>query len=245
MTRREYTDRVLSGLRRLTGPEREAVRAELDAHMEDHICGLLDLGYDEALAEERTMQRMGDPAEVSRELNKQYPLRWLILKWAAMALTAVLVLMLLTQVEWGVVKENLMTRFWPSQWYTYEKVYEFLDGDDTDIRVEIGTTTVRVCAARVTEIQPGTNWAELFPEERYLAVVVTRPYRTSLLELGRSPENRFLTVSGQQDNWTAAGYRAWYYLLPVGLGETAVMASYQEHGYDVSFSIPLNWGALP
>ena len=94
MTRREYTDRVLSGLRRLTGPEREAVRAELDAHMEDHICDLLDLGYDEALAEERTMQRMGDPEEVSRELNKQYPLRWLVLGRVAMALTLLLALFL-------------------------------------------------------------------------------------------------------------------------------------------------------
>ena len=116
MTRREYTDRVLTGLRRLTQAEREAVRAELDAHMEDHICDLLDLGYDEELAEERTMQHMGDPEEVSRELNKQYPIRWLILKWVAMALTAVLALMLLTRVEWGIVKENLMTSFWPSQW---------------------------------------------------------------------------------------------------------------------------------
>ena len=221
MTRREYTDRVLTGLRRLTQAEREAVRAELDAHMEDHICDLLDLGYDEELAEERTMQHMGDPEEVSRELNKQYPIRWLILKWVAMALTAVLALMLLTRVEWGIVKENLMTRFWPSQWYTYEEAYEFLDGDDTDIRVEIGTTTVRVCTARVTEIQPGTNWAELFPEDRYLA------------------------VSGQQDNWTATGNQTWYYLLPVGPEETSVTASYQEHGYDVSFSIPLDWGALP
>ena len=245
MTRREYTDRVLAGLRRLTGPEREAVRAELDAHMEDHIADLLDLGYDEELAEERTMQRMGDPAEVSRELNKQYPLRWLILKWAAMALTAALALMLLTQVEWGVVKENLMTRFWPSQWYTFENTYEFLDGDGTDIRVGIGTTTVRVCAARVTEIQPETNWAELFPEDRYLAVVVLRPYRTSFLELGRSPEDRFLTFSCQQDNWTAAGNQSWYYLLPVRPEETSVTASYQEHGYNVSFSIPLDWGDLP
>ncbi len=236
---------MLSGLRRLTGPEREAVRAELDAHIEDHICDLLDLGYDEELAEERTMQRMGDPAEVSRELNKQYPLRWMLLKWATMAVTAALALMLLTQVEWGVVKENLMARFWPSRWYTYEETYEFLDGDDTDIRVEIGTTTVRVCAARVTEIQPGTNLAELFPEERYLAVVVTRPYRTSLWDLGWSPEGRFLTVSGQQDNWTAVGYQTWYYLLPVRPEETTVAASYQEHGYDVSFSIPLDWGALP
>ena len=190
------------------------------------------------------MQRMGDPEEVSRELNKQYPLRWLILKWTAIVLTAALALMLLTRVEWGVVKENLMTRFWPSQWYTYE-TYAFLDGDDTDIRMEIGTTTVRVCAARVTEIQPGTNWAELFPEDRYLAAVVVRPYRTSLLELGRLPEDRFLAVSGKQDNWTAAGSLTWYYLLPVGPEETAVTASYQEHGYNISFSIPLDWGTLP
>ena len=71
MTRQEYTDRVLANLRRVTRSERAAIREELDAHMEDHICDLLDLGYDEALAEERTMQRMGDPEEVGRELDKQ------------------------------------------------------------------------------------------------------------------------------------------------------------------------------
>ena len=35
MDRREYTDAVLSQLRRVTGDEREAIRAELDAHMEE------------------------------------------------------------------------------------------------------------------------------------------------------------------------------------------------------------------
>ena len=70
MTRQEYTDRVLANLRRVTPEERAAIREELDAHMEDHICDLLDLGYDEALAEERTMQRMDDPEEVGRELDK-------------------------------------------------------------------------------------------------------------------------------------------------------------------------------
>ena len=57
MTRQEYTDRVLANLRRVTRSERAAIREELDAHMEDHICDLLDLGYDEALAEERTEER--------------------------------------------------------------------------------------------------------------------------------------------------------------------------------------------
>lgn len=88
MTRREYTDTVLSALRRVTEDERRAIRAEIDAHMEDHICALLDLGYDEPLAEERTVALMGDPKEVGRELNKQYT-GWgfVLLSRAAVALT--------------------------------------------------------------------------------------------------------------------------------------------------------------
>ena len=37
MTPSEYQDRVLAGLRRLTPEEREAVRRELDGHIEDHM----------------------------------------------------------------------------------------------------------------------------------------------------------------------------------------------------------------
>ena len=55
MNRSEYCAQVLSHLRRLSRREREAVRAELEEHMEDRVCALLDLGYDQSLAEERTM----------------------------------------------------------------------------------------------------------------------------------------------------------------------------------------------
>lgn len=80
MDRRQYTDRVLTSLRRMTAKEREAIRRELDGHMEDHMEALRALGYDEALAEARTIAAMGDPEEVGRELNKQYPFRWLVVK---------------------------------------------------------------------------------------------------------------------------------------------------------------------
>ena len=90
MTRKEYRESVLSQLRRLTPEEKADVLAELDAHIEDHVCALLDLGYDEALAEERTMAVMGDPEEVGREMDKKYPLRWLILGRAAVVLMVIL-----------------------------------------------------------------------------------------------------------------------------------------------------------
>ena len=37
MDRRQYTDRVLTSLRRMTAKEREAIRSELDGHIEDHL----------------------------------------------------------------------------------------------------------------------------------------------------------------------------------------------------------------
>ena len=86
MDRRDYTDRVLSSLRRVTEEEREAIRSELDGHIEDHMEALRELGYDEELAEERAIAAMGEPDEVGRELNKQYPFRWLVAKWGAILL---------------------------------------------------------------------------------------------------------------------------------------------------------------
>ena len=91
MDRRDYTDRVLSSLRRVTEKEREAIRSELDGHIEDHMEALRELGYDEELAEERAIAAMGEPDEVGRELNKQYPFRWLVVGWIAKALIILMV----------------------------------------------------------------------------------------------------------------------------------------------------------
>ena len=88
MDRSAYCAQVLSHLRRLSREEREAVRAELEAHMEDRVCALLDLGYDQALAEERTMAAMGDPAQVGREMAKQYPRGWNVVTGVSLVLCA-------------------------------------------------------------------------------------------------------------------------------------------------------------
>ena len=66
MNRKEYTDAVLTALRHVTDRERLAIRAELDAHIEDHIAALRELDYPPELAEERALAAMGDPTEVGR-----------------------------------------------------------------------------------------------------------------------------------------------------------------------------------
>ncbi len=91
MTRREFTDRVLLSLGRLTREEREAVRRELEEHVEDRMEALLEMGWAAELAEARCLEAMGDPAEIGRELAKQYRgWGWLWLGRAAVLLTAVL-----------------------------------------------------------------------------------------------------------------------------------------------------------
>ena len=117
MDRREYTDTVLSALHHVTRRERDAIRWELAGHMEDHMEGLLELGYSPELAEERTLSAMGDPKEVGRELNRQYPLRWLVIGRMAMAAVLVFALVAAGPV-WNALRDtvlpNLQARWFPT-----------------------------------------------------------------------------------------------------------------------------------
>ena len=168
MDRRQYTEQVLSSLRRVTHDEREAIRQELDGHMEDHMEALRELGYEEEEAEARTLAAMGDPAEVGRELNRQYPFRWLVVKWVAQGAAVLLMLFLLS--GWWDVFGNLAcyarARVWPDtfanvEWLARQSGQEAVDRVwETDQRAELGTMTVQVWQVgldRVSE-QGGTAY---------------------------------------------------------------------------------------
>ena len=145
MERQEYTSRVLACLRRLTPAEKQDVLAELDAHMEDHICALLELGYDEALAEERTMAAMGDPEEVGREMDKAYPLRWLIVEKATKTLAVVLGCLLVFNLAtfhsvWG----SIRARMDPNAWEEEIDV-------ELDVRMEVGDDVLYIYGTGMDE----------------------------------------------------------------------------------------------
>lgn len=159
MDRRTYVEQVLANLRRVMPEEQAAIRAELDGHIEDHICALLDLGYDEELAEQRTMAAMGDPEEVGKELNKQYPLRWLVLGGLAkaVALWMAFVLMIFTIADDGTgLLLSWKLRLWPRT-VTYE--YEASAALDTCLRV--GNDVVRLTQITVERDAEGRLVARL------------------------------------------------------------------------------------
>ena len=150
MTRSEYTSRVLAVMRRVTAAEREAIRAELDAHMEDHMEALLDLGYEPELAEQRTMERMGDPEEVGRELDRQYSMVWLVIERTLKALLCVLALLLVWNVlTFYTLWDSLQVRLEPYEYATEHRLEEI----DTklDIRMEIGSDVLHIYGSGIDE----------------------------------------------------------------------------------------------
>ena len=143
MDRRQYTEQVLSSLRRVTQRERESIRAELDGHMEDHMEALRELGYDEPEAEARTLAAMGDPAEVGRELNRQYT-GWgfVLLGRAAVALTVVLCIQALLYLGiLGMVFDSISARIYPNEPSAYTAVAAT---ERVDIRIPVGNDILRV-----------------------------------------------------------------------------------------------------
>ena len=77
-----WLDQAVSGIR--FGPDRAAVRAELEAHMEDKAADLQrifpDISREET--EERTLSEMGDPAEIGKKLARIHK-PWLGWLWRA------------------------------------------------------------------------------------------------------------------------------------------------------------------
>ena len=95
MNREDYLAAVTAEMSCLTDAERAQVRSELAAHIEDHAEALRELGYAEDEADARATERMGDPAQVGRDLAKLYRPFWLWVERVALALSAVMLLHLL------------------------------------------------------------------------------------------------------------------------------------------------------
>ena len=243
MDRRTYIEQVLENLRRVTPDEQAAIQDEIDGHIEDHICDLIELGYDEKVAEERALSFMGDPVEVGRELDKQYPLRWLVLGRAAVVLTAmmcvvaVLGLGILSHLWWSVearIVTDAVASDFPEE-----------DRQAVDIRVSVGNDILRVYRV-ATGTQDGLLVAEvaMCAYDRIPGGIVS----------GLLLPNVLLTDQrGDQPEWGnhgARGKSSWgadYKVKSIDIepGDTYVTLTYDRFGEYVSVRVPLTGEDVP
>lgn len=255
MNRAEYCAQVLSHLRRLSRREREAVRAELEAHMEDHVRALLDLGYDAQLAEERTVAAMGDPAEVGREMEKQYPRGWNVLAGVSLVL-CVFVILSVFSVEYnrrkiGYAWESVICRISPPEPeeiaadIIWQKPYIPVSGvrEEVDIRRNIGNDVLWVYRITVGD-QNGQLTAEAAAcvYDKIPGGLVSFPTFNELWVESQRGDQQVLCRQG-----VFANPMMWNLLLraPVRLGDDHMTLRYDWLGETVAVDIPLPKEGVP
>ena len=239
MDRETYIDAVLSALRRVTGRERAAIRSVIDGHIEDHMAGLLELGYEPELAEERTLAAMGDPKEVGRELNKQYTgWGWVLLSRAAVLLTAVLCIQALLGL-------GILGNLWDSVWARTAPLepgeVSSAVKEQLDIRVPVGSDVVRVYGvSRLTREGAPAAGVFLCAYDRLPGGVVS----DQLMPNVRIEDQRGTPLEWQSDGGgyvSHGSFGADYQLryVPVEPSDTFITLCYDRFGEDVSVKIPL------
>ena len=234
MNRRDYCAEVMANLRRLTERERSAVQTELEAHMEDHMLALIELGYDEALAEERMLQHMGDPAEVGKRLNEQYSAFWLVVGRVATACLVFLAVLALTgALNTYYLFNSLQARLAP--WSEIQPEWEEAVNQKLDIRQPIGSDILRILGC-------GTK----HEENEDIAVVVFCQYDQSLFGLVSDRNIDWLDCRGESVIGGGGGHStsgAAYSRreLVVQAGDPYVMAVWERYGERVEIQVPLEW----
>ena len=92
----EFCRAVLDQIPRATAAEREDICRELMEHLEDHREALMEGGLDEAAAQARSVEAMGDAGEIGRQWNQRLSPLWLwvggLCKGAAIVLLVVLLI---------------------------------------------------------------------------------------------------------------------------------------------------------
>ncbi|WP_300688143.1 permease prefix domain 1-containing protein [uncultured Oscillibacter sp.] len=240
MTRQEFLDQVLSPLGRLTAQERENIRRELEEHVEDRMEALLDMGWEEALAESRCLEAMGDPAEIGREMAKQYRGKgWLWLGRAAVVLTVVVCIQALLGVGMlGAAWDSLTVRFNPPRTISIGELKNVEAEEELDIRAEIGNDILRIYQVSVGE-KDGQRAAMVLAcaYDRWpFGIVVDSLFSRSELWNERGETG---TSGGGSGNSGAVCAALW---APVETGDTHVIWEYRAIGEAVRLEIPLPGG---
>lgn len=154
MEQNEFCDRVLALVRHATPEEKNAIRWELLDHMEDHAAALMERGRDEETARAMAAAAMGDPEEVGRELDRQYPFIWLAVSRVSLALILLILLSMVFRLPlFPFFWENIEARTQEAP-VTLENL-QASRAYTVDLRAEIGSDVLRIYGVGLTPSPDG------------------------------------------------------------------------------------------
>ena len=136
LNRKEFIDQVLSFVK--FPFDKEKIRLELTAHIEDKEEFYITQGYDEDKAEDLSIQDMGDAMEIGYELNKEHnPFLgwlWVISNWIVVFFGFVCTIIVVLPLLFSIFQEDFSKRI-PEANIAYKTdVYEKLKIDDRVIK---------------------------------------------------------------------------------------------------------------
>ena len=152
MSDQEFCRAVLDQIPRATAAEREDICRELMEHLEDHREALMEGGLDEAAAQARSVEAMGDAGEIGRQWNQRLSPLWLwvgrVCKAAAILLALGMALPLAMTAY--TLSQNLSAR-WSSEPMDGWKEPEALWSEKVDLRVPFAGQVIRFFRVSLVE----------------------------------------------------------------------------------------------
>lgn len=251
-----FCEEVLNYIPRATKAEREAIRAELEAHMTDHRDALIEEGMDYREAVLAATRAMGDPGEIGRAMNEQLSPFWLRLEKSFWYILVVVLLVFdlsltpvahLTQAVAVRVAPALVFDLQLDRWNSrYDPIAPKLKEQgytlrkNVDIRMTLGNEELRICRIYM-DPTPGNN---------RVAVAMVLYNRELMGYVSADDDLWHMDFQSQrQEGYTgSAGDVVAIALrvnIPVYPGDTYVTLTYKRFGEERTLKVPIPWEVTP
>lgn len=227
-----FCDRVCSYIDHATEKEKKQIHKELSDHIEDHAQALIELGRTPEEAQAAAIVAMGDPEEIGREMNRQYPLLWLALSRASAVVAILLALTLLSPLRDAYYRLS-------DHFEAKNRPMEMVQGYENpiDIRVELPYNDIAYFFASDIEC-----FADEYRANIGLIIYDESPFgRVSrdALDFRLELEDGFFLPSGG----AFKGYAVQHKRITVAVEkyQESVELCYDRLGNEIWVEIPLNW----
>lgn len=246
MNSNDFCKQVLAQVHHATPKEKDSIQEELLNHLMDHAEELEEAGYSQKDANAQALSAMGNPEEIGIELNKQYPLGWLVLSRATLFLSIFLgLLIFLTLPVMGNVFENLQARLDPTN-SSFASTVKEGRVYPLDIKVPIGNDVLYIYEAALEEVKES--------ETGYAVTIALCSYDQNPFGIASQSllENlRAETATGSElfrNGMSGGGNSVVNYrvikLLSVKQTEKELYLCYDRFGKQVRVAVPLHWEVL-